>query len=105
MNELRVLFVTAPEADADRIVATLVQEQLVACGNVLPGARSTYVWKGELCKDTEAVIFMETIAARVDETIARLRALHPYEVPKIVVLVPERVNDDYFAWALGSIRK
>jgi periplasmic divalent cation tolerance protein len=105
MTELRVLFVTAPEADADRIVGTLVEERLVACGNVLPGGRSTYVWKGMLCKDSEAVIFMETTAAALDETTTRLRALHPYEVPKIVVLAPSGVNDDYLAWALGSIRK
>ncbi len=103
MGELRLLFVTAPEADAERIVQRLVEERLVACGNILPGARSIYVWKGELCRDTEAVLLMETTAARLDDALARLRALHPYECPKLVVLDPIGVNDDYLAWALAAV--
>ncbi|HET6585274.1 MAG TPA: divalent-cation tolerance protein CutA [Nannocystaceae bacterium] len=104
MAEIHVVITTVPPADADRIVRTLVQERLVACGNVVPAVRSTYVWKGELCSEEESLVVMETPRDRVTAATARLRMLHPYECPKIVVLDPEHVNDDYAAWAIASTR-
>jgi periplasmic divalent cation tolerance protein len=104
MGLLRVLFVTAPGADADRIVEALVRERLVACGNVVPGVRSTYVWKGELVHDEEAIMLIETTVDRLDAATLRLRALHPYACPKIVVVDPAGVNDDYLAWVLAAVR-
>ena len=94
-----ILFVTAAPDEADRIVSTLVEERLIACGNIVPGAQSVYRWKGEVCRDTEAVIFMETPVARRADAIARLRELHSYDTPKIVELAPASVNADYLRWA------
>lgn len=100
--EIRVLLVTAPPERAVDLVRTLVEERLVACGNVVPGVRSIYVWQGALCDDTEALIVLETAATVVDAALARLRALHPYECPKLLVLDPAAVDDDYLAWVLRS---
>ena len=94
-----VLFVTAPPDKADAIVSTLVAERHIACGNIVPGVSSVYRWKGEVCRDTEAILFMETPVARKEAAVARLRELHPYEVPKIVELSPSQVNADYLQWA------
>ena len=105
MNEpapIVVLFVTAPPDAADRIVSTLVDERLVACGNIVPGVSSVYRWKGQVCRDTEAIVFMETPVAHKAAAIARLRELHPYEVPKIVELAPSSVNADYLQWAWAA---
>ena len=102
MAEIKILVTTVPPVDADRIVRTLVEERLVACGNVVPSVRSTYVWKGELCTEEESLVVMETPRDRVAPAIARLRLLHPYECPKIMVLDPVSVNDEYVAWAVAS---
>jgi periplasmic divalent cation tolerance protein len=104
MAEILVVLTTVPPAAADPIVRTLVEERLVACGNVVPSVRSTYVWKGELCCDEESLVVMETPRDRVAAATERLRSLHPYECPKIVVLDPASVNDDYIAWAIAGTR-
>ena len=96
---MRVVFCTAPPDAAPHLVKTLVEERLIACGNVIPGVRSFYWWEGEVQDDEEAVLFMETAAERVDQMMARLRELHPYDVPKIVALEPDAVNAEYLAWA------
>lgn len=96
---MRVVFCTAPPDVAPDLVRTLVQERLVACGNIVPGARSFYWWEGEVQDDQEVVLLMETARERVDDMMARLRELHPYDVPKIVVLEPSAVNAEYLTWA------
>ena len=99
-DDLRILFVTIPPADAQRVVGTLVEERLIACGNVMPGARSCFRWEGKVCHEEEAVLFMETTVQRLPAATQRLRALHPYSVPKIIALRPDSVNADYAAWAV-----
>jgi periplasmic divalent cation tolerance protein len=95
---MRVLFCTAPVDAAPQLVRRLLEEKLIGCGNILPGARSLYWWQGAIQDDAEAVIWMETTAQRVDAAIARLAQLHPYDVPKIVALDPAAVNEPYGAW-------
>jgi periplasmic divalent cation tolerance protein len=104
MADIRMLIVTAPPERADDIVQTLARERLIACGNVIPGVRSVYWWKGELCTEDESVLLMETAADCVEAATARLRELHPYSVPKIVVLDPAGVNADYARWAIEETR-
>jgi periplasmic divalent cation tolerance protein len=101
---LHVLFVTAPPAEAPTLVRTLVEERLVACGNVLPGARSIYRWEGALCDDEEAVVLMETTAERLTTAMERIRELHSYECPKVVALAAATVLDAYARWVAQSVQ-
>lgn len=102
---MRLVFITAPVDAAASIVETLVEERLVACGNILADARSFYRWDGELQDDREAVVLMETGTDRIDALMARLDELHPYDVPKIVVLSPDAVNDAYLQWVRAETRR
>jgi periplasmic divalent cation tolerance protein len=99
---MRVIVTTCRSDEADALASRLVEDRLVACANLIPGVRSIFHWQGELCREDEVVVWMETSAERVEAATARLRALHSYEVPKILVLEPERCNDDYRAW-LASV--
>jgi len=78
---------TAPSAEtAKRLVRTLVERRLVACGTVLPGASSTYWWHGVVTDEEEVVVVLKTTTARWAALAAALPALHPYEVPELVAL-------------------
>ena len=72
--------------DARRIATTLVEEQLVACVNIIPKVESIYKWKGKIENAEEIVIIAKTTDQNVKKTIQRLKELHSYEVPDIVVL-------------------
>jgi periplasmic divalent cation tolerance protein len=95
---VRIVFVTCPPETGAPILRQLVEERLVAGGNILPGARSIYRWKGEICDAVEEVLFLETAAARVPALLARLPELHPYEVPKILTFSPDEGLPAYLAW-------
>jgi len=72
--------------DARRIAKTLVEEQLVACVNIIPKMESTYRWKGKVENANEVVIIAKTTDANVKKTIQRIKKLHTYETPAITVL-------------------
>jgi len=83
---------------AAEIARTLVEERLAACVNIVPGVRSIYRWKGEVCDDAEVLCVIKTRQDRVDALRDRLPALHPYEVPELVVLEVASGHAPYLAW-------
>ena len=72
--------------DARRIAHTLVDEQLVACVNIIPSIESVYRWEGKKEEDEECIFIAKTSEENVDKTISRIKSLHPYELPDIIVI-------------------
>lgn len=92
-------YVTCPGlAEARQIAEILVADRLAACGNILPGMRSVYRWRGEIHAAEEVVLILKTRNALTDRLVARVKALHPYECPCIAVLPVAGGNPDYLAW-------
>ena len=99
-----VLTTLGADADAATLGRTLVEERLAACVNVLPLMTSIYRWKGAVERDREQQIVMKTTADRVPALEARLRQLHPYELPEFIVLAAWGGSDAYLGWVRDSVR-
>jgi periplasmic divalent cation tolerance protein len=98
-----VLTTFANAEDAAKAVRTLVDEQVAACGTILPRARSIYRWKDAIEDSEEAVVLLKTSVERFPMLEERLRAIHPYETPEIVALDPAAVSKDYADWVIGCV--
>ena len=95
---------TLPErAAADRLATTLVEERWAACGQVVGPVESTYRWHGEVERATEWYCHLKTTLARVPGLAARVRELHPYDTPEIVVVAIVDGNPDYLRWIGESV--
>jgi periplasmic divalent cation tolerance protein len=100
-----VVLVTTPSADvAASIARTLVEEGLCACGNVVPAIRSIYRWEGKVQDEAEALLVIKTERRLVPELKLRLPALHPYQVPELLVLPVEDGLTGYLEWVANSVR-
>src|SRR4051794_6194523 len=100
--DLILILTTMPDDDRARDLArTLVDERLAACVNVLPSMTSTYRWKEAIEVGTERQVVIKTTRARLAALEARLRALHPYELPEFVV-VDAAASDTYDSWVRGA---
>ena len=99
-----LLFATASAAQAPQLVRQMVDEQLIACGNVMPGARSFYRWDGAVQDEQESLLFMETRGELVKAAMRRFAELHDYDVPKILVLDPHDVWGPYATWVNASVK-
>jgi periplasmic divalent cation tolerance protein len=94
-----ILLSNFPDAGTARTAArTLVEERLIACGNLIPGVESIYRWKGAVEAGSEVTLLCKTTAERAADAQARLRALHPYEVPEILQLPVSAGWPPYLAW-------
>ena len=98
-----MLTTLAADVDAAALGRTLVAERLAACVNVLPVMTSVYRWQGRVEEEREQQLVIKTGADRVAALAARLRELHPYEVPEFLVLPVSDGSDAYLRWLRGSV--
>jgi periplasmic divalent cation tolerance protein len=99
-----VLTTLAADTDAVAFGRTLIEEKLAACVNVMPTMTSIYRWQGHIEDAREQQVIIKTTADRIAALEARLRTLHPYEVPEFVLLSPAAASDAYGAWVRESVR-
>jgi periplasmic divalent cation tolerance protein len=98
-EEVRVVLITAPDADTGASLArTLVEERLAACVNLVPGIRSIYRWKGVIEEGDEVLMVVKTQAARCEALAARVNELHPYDVPEVLELPIGGGSQAYLDW-------
>jgi periplasmic divalent cation tolerance protein len=98
-----VVLVTAPDAEVGaRIGRALVEEGLAACANLVPGIRSIYRWEGAVHDDAEVLLILKTRAALSAALAARVRALHPYQLPEVLALPVEGGSEPYLDWVRSA---
>lgn len=104
MTDLILVLTTMPDdARADALARTLVEEHLAACVNVHGAMRSTYRWQGGVEREPERQLVIKSTRDRLAALEARVRALHPYELPEWVVIDAE-AGAAYGAWVRDQTR-
>jgi periplasmic divalent cation tolerance protein len=99
MTEMLVVFSTfASEEEAARVVRVLVEERLIACGNLIPGVRSLYRWEGRIADEREVVAIMKTRKQDWGTLMSRLHELHSYSTPECVAVRIAAGAPRYMAW-------
>jgi len=87
--------------EARRIARLLLAEKLAACVQLLD-IESHYVWKGETLAEPEVMLLAKTRTALFETVIARIKALHPFELPEIVAQPFAEGFAPYLAWIADS---
>ena len=94
---------TAPtEQQAVELVRILVEERIVACGNIVPRVYSAYRWQGKVEEAEEVLIVFKTTAAAWPKLKERLPQLHPYEVPEVLLIPSADGLESYLQWVVDS---
>ena len=93
-----ILVMAESPEQAITIARTLVEEEMVACVNVIQGALSVFRWKGKLEEATESLLIIKTRTQRLSEVIGRVKEIHSYDVPEIIALPIVDGNPSYLQW-------
>ena len=99
MTDFIVVLTTVPLDERGRALArALVDERLAACVSALPPMTSIYRWQGKVTEDNEQQLVIKTMHSQLPALERRLRELHPYEVPELLVLEVDQGSEPYLQW-------
>lgn len=93
----------ADATEAERIGRLVIEERLAACVNLLGAVRSIYRWQGALEEADEVAAVFKTTEAGADALIARIAALHSYDVPCVVAWPIVAAMPTYADWVEDSV--
>jgi len=103
LSAILMLSTAATHDEATRIAEALVSEQLAACVQLSP-IESWYRWEGKVEHGPETRLHIKTMAHLAHAVTRRLKALHSYDLPEILVIAAESGSADYLAWIEASVR-
>lgn len=102
MSDFVVVLCTAPQGGADRIAEELVKEHLAACVSI-GSVRSYFHWEGNLSAEAEDLMIIKTRSSVLQQLCKRIRELHSYQVPEIIVLPISGGDESYLSWLGESV--
>lgn len=104
MTIVSVYAVFASPDEAERIGRQMVEEGLAACVNILGPCRSIYRWHSAIETADEVPAIFKTSGARADDLVARIAALHSYEIPCVAVWPIDKLLAGYADWVEASVK-
>ena len=100
---LQVMTTVATREDADKIAASLIDQRLAACVQILGPIRSTYHWQGAVETSQEWLCLAKSRRDLYRPLEEAIRRLHPYEVPEILAIPILAGSATYLAWLDASV--
>lgn len=92
-----------PDATSARTaIGILLDEELIACANILGEIESHFVCEGARATSTEVAVLCKTVEACLPLVIKRLGALHPYDTPAIMGWLCDAAHPASITWLEDS---
>lgn len=106
MDQSILVMTNVPDASvAATLGRHLVEQKLAACVNSFPGVKSIYRWHGVIEEANEITMLIKSTQARYVELEAAILALHPYQVPEIIVMPIAGGFPPYLDWIVQETKK
>jgi periplasmic divalent cation tolerance protein len=103
-NPVKLLYVTCQNVDeARRIGRQLIAERLAGCINIFPTIESIYKWDAAVETTLEAVMIVKTSEHLTEVCSLKIRELHSYKTPCVLMIPVENTDDDYIRWLQGQL--
>lgn len=98
MSIVLVLSTVPDSACAQRMAQSLVGEGLAACVSIVPGLQSVYRWQGAVEEAQEVLLLIKCRHDVWPALQQRVQALHPYELPEILMFESTAGLPAYLDW-------
>lgn len=83
---------------ASKIAKEMISRKLCACVNIIK-INSFYYWKEKIQYDNEYLCFFKTVSSA--KLKKELKEIHPYEVPEIIEVKIDSIDNEYLGWLIG----
>lgn len=106
LKNLRLVYITTEnKEEASSIGKEIIENDLAACVNIIPGMSSIYKWEGKIAEANEVILIAKTHTSKMQELTKFILEKHSYECPCVISLniAENEGNQDYLNWLLESI--
>ena len=95
----QLILCTCPDQNsAEMLARLLIEANLAACVNVMPGLTSIYAWQGEIETAQEHLLLIKTHKDRYAAVETALKNAHPYQLPEIIAVTIDQGFPEYLQW-------
>lgn len=91
--------------DAENLAKGLIERKISACVQCISGIVSYYEWKGTVHKDQEILMHIKVLEDQVAQVIDFIKKHHPYDIPEILIVSVDQVDQCYLDWFLSVTGK
>lgn len=91
--------------EAKLIAKNLVTKHLASCVNIVPSVTSIYEWKGEVCSESELMVFAKTRSELFEEVKKEILSHHSYDLPAVVSIPVEDGHKPFLQWVDEQCKK
>lgn len=95
---IQVMVSCASDAEAKSIVRSLLEQRLIACGQITKEIESFYRWQGQIEHSQECLLLLKTtrqVFAAVEKAVLEK---HSYDVPEIIATPLVAGSEKYLSW-------
>ena len=100
-----ILTTTDSDKTANNIAEYLVKDNLSPCVQITSNIESIYKWNDQLEKSYEILLLIKTIPENVQDCKKLILKYHNYDVPELVVIDGDILNDAYSDWFINNSRE
>jgi periplasmic divalent cation tolerance protein len=100
-KNLRFLYITTESKEqASDLGEKIIEANLAACVNIIPGMESIYMWKGSIQKDSQVILIAKTHISKVQLVTKLVNEHHSYDCPCVISLniAEDEGNPEYLTW-------
>lgn len=97
---MRILITTYPNKPRQlkKFIMAILKQWLAKCVNRINYVKSYYIWQGKIIKDEEKILIIKTSVEKKEKLQTWIEKNHPYQVPEIVWIKSNEVNEKYLKW-------
>ncbi len=101
---IQVLVSCESAKQAKTMVDSLLNDQIIACAQIMPTIESFYRWQGQIERAEESLLLLKTRADQFAAIEKKIKSLHSYKVPEIIAIPLVDGSTGYLNWINEQIK-
>ena len=97
-QHIQVFVSCVSKSEAKTMVDSLLEDQIIACAQVLPKIESFYRWQGQIMHSDECLLILKSKEDCFAAIEATIKKLHSYDVPEILAVPVVDGSTEYLNW-------
>jgi periplasmic divalent cation tolerance protein len=105
MESIRVVYISIPHDEADKMARELVEQRFAACVNVVPRIKSYFWWDDAVQEDDESLLIVKTTHEKFTKLMEFVITNHPYELPEVIAMPLVEGSPEYITWVKREVNR